>query len=462
MRRNSCTESATAAVAIRIGWPSRWRACSGAITARPTSMLQPPEIAAASRKASARPRDRVADAERDRRRDPADRPIGAEHRDLAERQIDPPDQPVDQRIGGREQRIDGRKRDRVDELLQRVGGSRAGIPAGRCARRRPARASRSASGQLEALEVEEPRVAERAARRSHRHQIEPVALERGAAEAAGDDMRPVGRARLARRVVDAHPGAGRARRRDADFADLGPSGCSAGSTSRHSRTCSESIARPQPAARSGSRSTAKRQPAHGATIREPPDFVPRDRPQPLARPPVIRPHFSVKRPRGMTMPQSEPKRIGLNVEVKPHAYDPATQPELFEGVLARRVMAFLIDLIIISVPLIFLAIFIFMFGLVTLGLGWFLFFLYGPDHDDLGARLLRHDARQPGLGDDRHARGRSGNAHLVRRAGLFRARRGARDRASGSPCRSSPRSFCWSPCSTTAGGCCTTCWSARS
>ena len=78
------------------------------------------------------------------------------------------------------------------------------------------------------------------------------------------------------------------------------------------------------------------------------------------------------------MPESEPKRIGLTVEVKPHAYDPATQPELFEGVLARRVMAIIIDVVIITVPLIFLAIFIFIFGLVTLGLGWFLFWLYGP------------------------------------------------------------------------------------
>jgi uncharacterized RDD family membrane protein YckC len=76
--------------------------------------------------------------------------------------------------------------------------------------------------------------------------------------------------------------------------------------------------------------------------------------------------------------QGEPKRIGLSVELKPHAYDPATQPELFEGVLARRVMAFLVDLILISIPLIFLAIFIFVFGLVTLGLGWFLFFLMSP------------------------------------------------------------------------------------
>jgi uncharacterized RDD family membrane protein YckC len=80
----------------------------------------------------------------------------------------------------------------------------------------------------------------------------------------------------------------------------------------------------------------------------------------------------------MTMPDSEPKRIGLTMEVKPHAYDPARQPELFEGVLARRVVAFFIDVVVIAVPLLFLAIFIFMFGLVTLGLGWFLFFFYGP------------------------------------------------------------------------------------
>jgi uncharacterized RDD family membrane protein YckC len=80
----------------------------------------------------------------------------------------------------------------------------------------------------------------------------------------------------------------------------------------------------------------------------------------------------------MSMPGSEPKRIGLSVDVKPHAYDPATQPELFEGVLARRVIAFLIDVVLIAVPLLFVAIFIFMFGLVTLGVGWFLFLFYGP------------------------------------------------------------------------------------
>lgn len=80
----------------------------------------------------------------------------------------------------------------------------------------------------------------------------------------------------------------------------------------------------------------------------------------------------------MTMPDSEPRRIGINVELKPHAYDPATQPELFEGVLLRRVVALFIDVLVMAIPLAFLALFIFMFGLVTLGLGWFLFLAFGP------------------------------------------------------------------------------------
>lgn len=78
------------------------------------------------------------------------------------------------------------------------------------------------------------------------------------------------------------------------------------------------------------------------------------------------------------MPESDPKRIGLSVEVKPHAYDPATHPELFEGVLARRVVAFFIDVMIIAAPLVFLAIFMLAFTVLTLGLGFFVFFLYAP------------------------------------------------------------------------------------
>ena len=52
------------------------------------------------------------------------------------------------------------------------------------------------------------------------------------------------------------------------------------------------------------------------------------------------------------MRSSEPGGIGIATDVKPHAYDPATNPELFEGVLARRVVAFVIDFVIIAVPLV--------------------------------------------------------------------------------------------------------------
>jgi uncharacterized RDD family membrane protein YckC len=78
------------------------------------------------------------------------------------------------------------------------------------------------------------------------------------------------------------------------------------------------------------------------------------------------------------MTESEPKRIGLTIEVKPHAYDPATSPELFDGVLARRFVAFLIDLVILTVPILLAALFIFLFGLLTLGIGWVLYWLLSP------------------------------------------------------------------------------------
>jgi uncharacterized RDD family membrane protein YckC len=73
-----------------------------------------------------------------------------------------------------------------------------------------------------------------------------------------------------------------------------------------------------------------------------------------------------------------PTRGGAALDIKPHAYDPATNPELFEGVLARRVIAFLIDVIVIVIPLIAGWMFIFVFGLVTFGLGWALFWLLSP------------------------------------------------------------------------------------
>jgi uncharacterized RDD family membrane protein YckC len=64
--------------------------------------------------------------------------------------------------------------------------------------------------------------------------------------------------------------------------------------------------------------------------------------------------------------------------VPPPAFDPLLQPELFRGVLTRRVIAFLIDLVVLSVPVILGYVFIAVFGLITLGLGWALFWLAWP------------------------------------------------------------------------------------
>jgi uncharacterized RDD family membrane protein YckC len=89
------------------------------------------------------------------------------------------------------------------------------------------------------------------------------------------------------------------------------------------------------------------------------------------------------------MPESEPRRAGISFEVKPHAYDPTISPELFEGVLARRVLAFFIDVILIAIPVVLAGLFIFVFGLVTFGLmdiemrTWYgapLYFLLGAVH----------------------------------------------------------------------------------
>ena len=78
------------------------------------------------------------------------------------------------------------------------------------------------------------------------------------------------------------------------------------------------------------------------------------------------------------MATSEPKRIGVSIELKPHAYDPAANPELFEGVVSRRLVAFLIDFVILAVPVVFVAMFIFVVGIVTLGLGFLFYALLWP------------------------------------------------------------------------------------
>jgi uncharacterized RDD family membrane protein YckC len=59
-------------------------------------------------------------------------------------------------------------------------------------------------------------------------------------------------------------------------------------------------------------------------------------------------------------------------------FDPVFSPEYFEGVLTRRVIAFLLDVCIITIPIVVACLFIALFGIVTLGLGWALFWLVSP------------------------------------------------------------------------------------
>ena len=68
----------------------------------------------------------------------------------------------------------------------------------------------------------------------------------------------------------------------------------------------------------------------------------------------------------------------MSMDIKPHAYDPATQPELFEGVLARRVVAFVIDFVILAIPVAIAFVFVTVITVVTLGLGFFLYWLIWP------------------------------------------------------------------------------------
>jgi uncharacterized RDD family membrane protein YckC len=110
------------------------------------------------------------------------------------------------------------------------------------------------------------------------------------------------------------------------------------------------------------------------------------------------------------MGQGDPRRIGLTVEVKPHAYDPVQSPELFDGVLPRRLLAFAIDVAVILAPVALAFVVIILFGLITFGLGWgLLAVLYpgtviwalayygltlgGPASATIGMRLLEIEMR---------------------------------------------------------------------
>jgi uncharacterized RDD family membrane protein YckC len=110
------------------------------------------------------------------------------------------------------------------------------------------------------------------------------------------------------------------------------------------------------------------------------------------------------------MVEGDPRRVGVTIEMKPHAYDPAQSPELFDGVLPRRLLAFAIDVAIILAPVALAFVVIILFGLITFGLGlallavlypgtviWALAYhgltLGGPASATIGMRVLEIEMR---------------------------------------------------------------------
>jgi uncharacterized RDD family membrane protein YckC len=91
----------------------------------------------------------------------------------------------------------------------------------------------------------------------------------------------------------------------------------------------------------------------------------------------------------------------------PHAYDPVAQRKLFDGVLGKRFMAFLVDAVIVLLLLAVAAIVVLILGVITLSLGWFLFPLVfpviglgynavtigGPNSATVGQRLMGLEVR---------------------------------------------------------------------
>ena len=59
-------------------------------------------------------------------------------------------------------------------------------------------------------------------------------------------------------------------------------------------------------------------------------------------------------------------------------FDPAVRPELYDGVRTRRIFAFLIDAAVILALMLGASLVIGLLGILTLGLGWFLFPLVWP------------------------------------------------------------------------------------
>jgi uncharacterized RDD family membrane protein YckC len=73
-----------------------------------------------------------------------------------------------------------------------------------------------------------------------------------------------------------------------------------------------------------------------------------------------------------------PSRTTGNFTDQPHAFNPVTEPRLFGGVIRKRLVAFIVDAIIIGVLTALAYVAVALLGILTLGLAWLLFGLVFP------------------------------------------------------------------------------------
>ena len=80
----------------------------------------------------------------------------------------------------------------------------------------------------------------------------------------------------------------------------------------------------------------------------------------------------------MTEPRPSSAQTATGLAAQRHAYDPVTQPQLYDAVIRKRSVAFVIDAIIIALLWIVAVVVVTVLGVLTLGLAWLLFGLIFP------------------------------------------------------------------------------------
>jgi uncharacterized RDD family membrane protein YckC len=109
----------------------------------------------------------------------------------------------------------------------------------------------------------------------------------------------------------------------------------------------------------------------------------------------------------MTSQHTLPPRENSGFADQPHAYDPVKEPRPFQGVIGKRVLAFILDAIIITVLTVIAWLVVGILGIITLGLAWLLFGLVfpavglgynaltigGPNSATIGQRMMGLEVR---------------------------------------------------------------------